>query len=162
MKVLMLDQAKCTGCRACEYACSFEHTGRFNPLDSRIKVNEFWEDLTFVPSVCLQCERAYCEEVCPTSALTKNSETGVVELNKEKCIGCKQCIVACPWGSIKLDHTGKEVIKCDNCGGDPACIKVCYPGALSYEEVEDITNVKVQETATRLKEIAKDLVKGGA
>ncbi|WP_199718827.1 MULTISPECIES: 4Fe-4S binding protein [unclassified Petrotoga] len=43
MKVLMLDQAKCTGCRACEYACSFEHTGKFNPLDSRIKVNEFWK-----------------------------------------------------------------------------------------------------------------------
>jgi len=42
------------------------------------------------------------------------------------------------------------------------CIKVCYANALSYEEVEDVTNVKVLETATRLKEIAKDLVKGGA
>jgi Fe-S-cluster-containing dehydrogenase component len=160
MKVLILDPLKCTGCRACEYACSFQHTGVFNPLDSRIEVSTFLEDLSFVPTLCLQCEKAYCVEVCPTSALTKNDQTGVVDFNKDKCIGCKQCIIACPWGSIKLNCVGKEIIKCDNCDGDPACVKVCSAKALTFEEVEDVVLAKQKGTAARLKEIGKDLAKG--
>ncbi len=160
MKVLILDPLKCTGCRACEYACSFEHTGTFNPLDSRIEVSNFLEDLSFVPTLCLQCEKAYCAEVCPTSALTKNDQTGVVDFDKEKCIGCKQCIIACPWGSVKLNHNGKEIIKCDNCNGEPACVKVCKAEALTFEEVEDVVLAKQKRTAVLLKEIGKDLVKG--
>jgi Fe-S-cluster-containing dehydrogenase component len=66
-------------------------------------LSTFLEDLTFVPTLCLQCEKAYCVEVCPTPALTKNDQTGVVDFDKDKCIGCKQCIIACPWGSIKQD-----------------------------------------------------------
>lgn len=160
MKVLVLNYSKCTGCRACEYACSFAHTGVFNPLDSRIKINTFCEDFTFVPTLCMQCEKPYCVEVCPTGALTKNAETGVVELDKNKCIGCKQCILACPWGSIKLNHTGKEVIKCDYCGGDPECVKVCAAKALTFEEVEDIVTVKQKEVAAIYKEIAKEIARG--
>jgi len=128
--------------------------GVFNPLDSRIEVSTFLEDLNFVPTLCLQCEKAYCVEVCPTSALTKNDQTGVVDFNKDKCIGCKQCIIACPWGSIKLNCVGKEIIKCDNCDGDPACVKVCSAKALTFEDA------KQKGTAARLKEIGKDLAKG--
>ena len=160
MKVLTLNPLKCTGCRACEYACSFAHGDIFNPLDSRIKITNFADELSFIPSVCMQCEEPYCAEVCPTGALTKNPETGVVELNKDKCIGCKQCVVACPWGSIKLNHTGKEIIKCDNCGGDPACVKVCAAKALTYEEVEDVVATKQKSVAAHYKEIAKEMAKG--
>ncbi len=160
MKILILDLLKCTGCCACEYACSFQHTGVFNPLNSRIEVNIFLEDLSFVPTLCLQCEKAYCAEVCPTSALTKNDQTGVVDFDKDRCIGCKQCIVACPWGSVKLNHKGKEIIKCDNCAGDPACVKVCSAKALTFEEVEDVVLAKQKRTAVLLKEIGKDLAKG--
>ncbi len=160
MKILMLDPLKCTGCRACEYACSFKHEGVFNPLDSRIKISTFLEDLSFVPSVCMQCEEAYCAEVCPTGALIKNAETDVVEFNKDKCIGCKQCVVACPWGSIKLEHTGKEIIKCDNCEGDPECVKVCAQQALTFEEVEDAVAAKQKGVAVKYKEIAKEMAKG--
>ncbi|MEA2087535.1 MAG: 4Fe-4S dicluster domain-containing protein, partial [Candidatus Caldatribacteriota bacterium] len=82
MKVLILDPLKCTGCRACEYACSFQHTGVFNPLDSRIEVSTFLEDLSFVPTLCLQCEKAYCVEVCPTPALIKIYHTCLVIFDK--------------------------------------------------------------------------------
>jgi carbon-monoxide dehydrogenase iron sulfur subunit len=160
MKVLLMEPAKCTGCRACMNACSFEKTGVFNPLDSRVSVITFHEDLTFVPTVCTQCETPYCAEVCPTAALVKNAESGLVFLIKSKCIGCKQCVVACPWGSIKVDHLGKEIIKCDHCAGDPACIKVCKPGALTYVEVEDITSSKQHGVAQTYRQIAKDMVKG--
>ncbi len=152
MKVLSIDISKCTGCRACEYACSFKHTGTFNRWDSRISISQFLEDFVFIPTVCTQCEEAYCVNVCPTGALSKNYETGVVEFDSNKCIVCKQCTMACPWGSIKLNHTAKEIIKCDLCGGDPECVKVCHVGALEFTEVEDMVMDKRFRSATRLKE----------
>ena len=113
----------------------------------------------FVPSACTQCEDAYCVSVCPTKALTKNSEMGVVEFDGDKCIGCKQCVIACPWGSIKLNHTAKEIIKCDMCGGDPECVKVCQAKALKFVEVEDAVLDKQHRNAIYYKEIAST---GGA
>ena len=161
MKLLVVNIDKCTGCRACEYACSFVHTGEFNPLDSRIRIGEFLDDFIFVPSVCTQCEDAYCVRVCPSHALSKNIETGLVEFDKDKCIGCKQCIIACPWGSIKLNHMGKEIIKCDLCGGDPECVKVCHAKALEFDEVEDMVFDKFNRSLFKLKEMVKDTA-GGA
>ncbi len=152
MKVLSIDISKCTGCRACEYACSFKHTGAFNRWDSRISISQFLEDFVFIPTVCTQCEDAYCVNVCPTGALSKNYETGVVEFDPNKCILCKQCTMACPWGSIKLNHMGREIIKCDLCGGDPECVKVCHAGALEFTEVEDMVMDKRFRSATKLKE----------
>ena len=160
MKVLVLEPAKCTGCRACMDACSFEKTGVFNPLDSRVNVITFHEDLTFVPTVCSQCETPYCEQVCPTAALVKNTTTGLVDFLKEKCIGCKQCVVACPWGSIRINHLGKEIIKCDHCSGDPACVKVCKAEALTYVEVEDVVSSKQHGVAQTYRRIAAEMVKG--
>jgi len=160
MKVLVLEPAKCTGCRACMDACSFEKTGVFNPLDSRVNVIEFREDLMFVPTVCSQCETPYCAQVCPTTALVKNANTGLVDFLKEKCIGCKQCVVACPWGSIRINHLGKEIIKCDHCSGDPACVKVCKPEALTYVEVEDVVSSKQHGVAQTYRRIAAEMAKG--
>jgi carbon-monoxide dehydrogenase iron sulfur subunit len=160
MKVLVLEPAKCTGCRTCMDACSFEKTGVFNPLDSRVNVIEFREDLMFVPTVCSQCETPYCAQVCPTTALVKNTTTGLVDFLKEKCIGCKQCVVACPWGSIRINHLGKEIIKCDHCSGDPACVKVCKPEALTYVEVEDVVSSKQHGVAQTYRRIAAEMAKG--
>ncbi len=157
MRVLSIDISKCTGCRACEYACSFVHTGAFNRWDSRITVSHFLEDFIFIPSVCTQCEEAYCVKVCPTQALSRNRETGVVEFDPNKCIVCKQCVIACPWGSIKLNHTGREIIKCDLCGGDPECVKVCQAKALEYVEIEDMVLDKRFRSATRLKSSAMEV-----
>ncbi len=157
MKVLSIDISKCTGCRACEYACSFVHTGVFNRWDSRITISHFLEDFIFIPSVCTQCEEAYCVKVCPTQALSKNRKTGVVEFDPNRCIVCKQCIMACPWGSIKLNHTGREIIKCDLCGGYPECVKVCQAKALEYIEVEDMVLDKRYRSATRLKSSAMEV-----
>ncbi len=157
MRVLSIDISKCTGCRACEYACSFVHTGAFNRWDSRITISHFLEDFIFIPSVCTQCEEAYCVKVCPTQALSRNRETGVVEFDPNKCIVCKQCVIACPWGSIKLNHTGREIIKCDLCGGDPECVKVCQAKALEYVEIEDMVLDKRFRSATRLKSSAMEV-----
>jgi len=79
---------------------------------------------------------------------------------KEKCIGCKQCVVACPWGSIRINHLGKEIIKCDHCSGDPACVKVCKAEALTYVEVEDVVSSKQQGVAQTYRRIAAEMAKG--
>jgi len=160
VRALIVDPVKCTGCRACEYACSFAHDGVFNPANSRVKVSIFLEDLTFIPSVCLQCDEPYCAEVCPTAALEKDAETGLVKYYKDKCIGCKQCVVACPWGSIKIHLGDKKVIKCDYCDGDPACVKVCPPKAIAYEELEDVVLNKQKAVAALYKDIVKEMAKG--
>ncbi len=157
MKILTIDISRCTGCRACEYACSFVHTGAFNRWDSRITISHFLDDYIFIPSVCTQCEEAYCVNVCPTGALSKNYETGVVEFDENKCIVCKQCIMACPWGSIKLNHTGREIIKCDLCNGDPECVKVCQIKALEFIDVEDMVMDKRFRSAAKLKSSAMEV-----
>ena len=149
MKVLMVNPLKCDGDKACEIACSFEKTGTDNPADARIKIYGSSGGIKFIPRICLQCQDAYCVDVCPTGALGTDNDSGIVCHNEEKCIACKQCIVACPWGAIKLEHTGKSVIKCDNCGGDPACVKVCKTGALQYVAPNKFAISKQRETAEK-------------
>ena len=75
-KSLVVDLEKCTGCRTCEMACSFMHYGEYNPTKSAIQVSIFTENAFFVPVVCFQCKKPFCEEVCPTGALTKNEIDG--------------------------------------------------------------------------------------
>jgi len=161
MKVLVVDPLKCAGGKSCELACSYYRTGKFNIADSRIKVHFFPEDLSFVPTLCMQCKEAYCVQVCPTGALERDASTGVVTLDQDTCIGCKQCIVACPWGSVKLSSDGETVMKCDNCGGDPACVKVCDSGALAYVEIDDAVSHKQRDTADKYAEIARQMSRGG-
>jgi len=149
MKVLTVNTEKCTGCRLCELACSFVKSGSFNPLNSAIRVYYFYKKLEFVPLVCTQCRDAYCVKVCPTGSLYRNPETGIVEYNNALCIMCKQCMMACPWGSIKPNLTSDVMIKCDHCRGDPECVKYCPQGALLYLDVEDAVYFKQKETATK-------------
>ena len=161
MKVLVVDTLKCTGGKSCELACSFEKTGRFNVADSRIKIHFFPEEISFIPTLCMQCRDAYCVQVCPTGALSRDRESGVVYLDQDKCIVCKQCIVACPWGSVKLEHSGETVMKCDTCGGDPACVKVCTSGALRFVDADEVVLSKQRETAEKYMAIAEQMAKGG-
>ena len=160
MKVLVVDPQKCSGGKSCELACSFEKTGRFNLVDSCIKIHYFPEEIRFIPTVCMQCRDAYCVQVCPTGALERNGDDGVVYLDQDKCIGCKQCIVACPWGAVKLDHEGKTLMKCDACGGDPACVKVCTSEALQYVDADEVVFSKQRETAEKYMEIAREISRG--
>lgn len=138
-KVLSVDIEKCSGCRACELACSMEHYGEYNPSKSMIRVSMFPEEAYAIPISCLQCEDALCERVCPTEAITTtiDAESGarIVKLSEDRCVGCKMCMLVCPFGNIFISDKGYAV-KCDLCGGDPECVKVCSAGALRFEESE--------------------------
>ncbi len=132
-KALVIDVGKCTGCRQCELACSYEHIGEFNPARSRITVFDFHEKARFVPYTCTQCDQAWCMQVCPVGAIT--NEDGVKVVNAATCVGCKVCTIACPFGTINYEPATGKVIKCDLCGGDPACARACPTEAIIFTDV---------------------------
>lgn len=148
--LLVVDPAKCTGCQACEATCSTIRTGECQPDRSRISVLRFPERFFNYPLVCQQCDKPACATVCPTVALTRVSGSGVVELNEERCIGCKMCLQACPFGAIVWVE-GKPA-KCDLCDGDPACIRLCEPHAISLGEPNALVATRRQILADRVRE----------
>jgi len=122
----------CTGCNRCVYACAAEKTGLFMPSLSRIHINNFPLEGFSAPSVCFQCANPDCMQACPENAIHRDT-LDVVIVDQEKCVGCGECVEACPYGMIEMDGENKAY-KCDYCGGDPACVKECEPGAIIFVE----------------------------
>lgn len=139
-KVLSVDVHRCIACRACEAACKREHNGI-----SHIFVTPI-HDQCSIPLSCLQCEKSPCVDVCPTKALEKTSH-GAVIFHKIRCIGCRLCIVVCPFGVIEIDEEN-TILKCDACihrlknGKDPVCVLTCPTKALVYEKIAKTTSKK--------------------
>ncbi|MBM4278461.1 MAG: 4Fe-4S dicluster domain-containing protein [Deltaproteobacteria bacterium] len=152
MKGLSLDVEKCSGCRACELACSMKHTGEYNPLNSRIHISIFHEKAFAIPVVCFQCNEPWCEKICPSGAIkTKTDEVKgikVVEIAEDKCVGCKMCMLACPFGNMRFD--GRHAVKCDLCEGDPECMRFCAKGALQFKEAEASVGRKWKSIAEKI------------
>ena len=121
---------RCTGCRSCETACSFLYTGTYNPALSRVRVLSEQAICLSVPSLCMHCDDAPCAAACPEDALYREQERDTVVLKEADCVGCGLCVEACPYGAMHLDEARGVAFKCELCGGNPECIKVCAPGAL--------------------------------
>ncbi len=151
-KGIIIDATKCTGCLACEAACSLVKESEINRGKARIRMQLFQDAYFYYPLVCAQCDIAYCALPCPTRALEKNHVTGLVDFSPERCVGCNMCVVSCPFGAITV-RNGKAV-KCDLCGGDPACVKFCETKAIRFGDVEDMAQDKRLLTALRFKEAA--------
>jgi Fe-S-cluster-containing dehydrogenase component len=139
---LIIDLNKCTGCGACVEACN-----QRNDLPEGVSFihrlkKEGDEDCWCLPVQCQHCEDAPCEQVCPTKA-TYHHPSGVVLVNEKTCVGCKYCVVACPYGSrIYIEDSG-VANKCWLCldwvlgGGQPACVQACVPGARIFGRRDD-------------------------
>ncbi|RPI87071.1 MAG: 4Fe-4S dicluster domain-containing protein [Chloroflexi bacterium] len=136
MKQIKVDVAKCTGCGQCALTCSFKNVGKFELNQSNIRIIQ-WEDICLsVPKLCQQCSDTPCVVVCPTEAISVNPATGAIVIDNELCIQCNLCVDECRYHVIHIDLEGYP-LTCDLCGGSPKCVTVCFPGALSFEEIPD-------------------------
>lgn len=132
--MLSVDPSKCTGCRLCELICSAGKEGEFRPSLSCIKIASNSRLGFSKPSVCLQCPEFWCQDVCATGAIGRDSSSGIVTIDEEKCHGCRLCLSACPYGGIVFNVDREVAVKCDLCGGAPRCVEVCYPGAIEAKD----------------------------
>ncbi len=138
-KVLAIQSDNCTGCHLCELACSNAKEGVFIPSQSRIKVVTDGLGGWSRPVVCVQCEDPMCMKACSAEAIYKTETSkgeNLVKVDREKCTGCHQCVVACPFGAMEYLKKQKA-IKCDLCGGTPACVDYCFYDCLHYIELSD-------------------------
>lgn len=139
---------RCTGCRTCEIACSLHNYGECNPARARIFIVRTQRDgvVTTVPVVCQQCAKPLCLDLCPSQAITRDVRTNALVVNETRCLGCRTCVLVCPFGASSVDPRIGTAQKCDLCGGDPRCVEVCPREALTF--------VKSDEEAIRRKRAA--------
>jgi len=158
-KTKLIDVSKCTGCRGCQLACKqwnqqparqTENRGTYqNPPDLQwntwtlIRFQEIADSKSgavkwlFRKDGCMHCTDAACVKVCPSAALYY-TDFGTVALNRERCIGCKECVSACPFDIPRYNRDTDKITKCDLClsriAADlpPACVKACPTGALRF------------------------------
>ena len=148
-KLLMTDPKKCTGCGLCEIACSIKHTGMSSPARSRIRVVT-WDAKHYLPVTCQQCEDAPCVDACPKEALAHDHELNRVKIDYEKCISCRMCVAACPYGAMGYEADKSRVIKCNQCDGAPECVNWCIPGALFYVDPVAASYQRLRKSAQRI------------
>ncbi|NPV69318.1 MAG: 4Fe-4S dicluster domain-containing protein [Firmicutes bacterium] len=156
-KVLMVNHEKCTMCRRCELVCSLKHAGEFNPVKARVNVAAFPDDFFYMPVTCQQCDEPVCAEVCPAGALSHNEVTGAVELDSNRCIGCRMCVAACPFGAMSYSAADETVFKCELCDGEPECALFCPWGAIEYAGADAINLEKRRGVALKLRDALKEV-----
>ena len=159
MKSISVNIEKCTGCRLCELACSLKNSRECNPAAAMIQVVGF-DELFSTPIMCLQCEKPGCLNICPTGAIVRDPEAGTVTVSRAKCIGCKLCVVACPFGNISFSSVNRVAVKCELCGGEPECVAFCPTKALEFQEAETAVIGKKTSLSERLKRACEETRQG--
>ncbi len=150
-KVLVIHPEKCTGCRLCEMVCAVKHDGASNPARSRIRVMKWEMEGIYIPVSCQQCQDAPCQNACPVGAISRNDELNTVEVDQDKCIGCRTCVAVCPFGAMSFNTVDRKVFKCDLCDGDPQCVRFCEVECLEYIDAGDVSITKKLEAAAKIK-----------
>lgn len=154
------DGTRCTGCKTCEMACK-----DFKDLSVGIAFRKVYEVtlgtterdangcitsscVSYPLSMsCNHCDDPACTKVCPTTAMHKDPETGLVSVDVDKCIGCGYCHMACPYNAPKVDREKGHSVKCDGCaervaaGEKPVCVEACPARALDFGTIEKMAKL---------------------
>ena len=132
-----IDPSRCIGCQACVAACAECDTHRGQSMIHLEIVDRFSSTQT-APVVCMHCDDPTCARVCPADAI-KQTDDGVVQSSlKPRCIGCSNCVLACPFGVPRYIVAADQMMKCDMCydrtsvDKKPMCASVCPSEALYY------------------------------
>ncbi len=159
-KTLTVHIEKCLGCHSCEFLCAVTHSASKDPeaiIFGREKPGyrvfvESYRNAP-IPIHCKHCEKAACMLACPTHAIYREEEKGPVLFDMARCIGCRMCVQACPFGVMTMRPDGKTALKCDLCvdrlaeGLEPACVTACPTKATTFEEEVDSTRTKRRRSA---------------
>ena len=169
---IAINLRRCIGCNTCALACKMQNNVPDGMLWNRV-LTEGCERFdgaegtyprlarTYLPLACQHCENAACQRVCPTGATYKD-EKGRVEIDYEKCIGCRMCMAACPYnarvfnwndpvratgagyGDARVPERGRGVMeKCTLCkertdeGDEPMCVRCCPADARIFGDLDD-------------------------
>lgn len=162
-KMIIVKVDRCVGCKSCEMACAVEHSKAGEPVAAalaRERISPMVSVLACreraVPVHCGHCEDAPCLLACPTGAIYRMNPDDPVLVDAERCVGCRVCVQACPFGMIVMHPADKGVLKCDLCierlkkGEDPACVTGCPTGALVFGEEKTAVQGKRREAASRI------------
>lgn len=149
--IITTNAQRCISCHACEIACKAEKKtpleaslGKIVSLGPKMVKGKPRMTSMFVP--CFHCEKAWCLEACPTEAIRRREKDGLVYIVESLCVGCKACIMACPWHIPQWNPETGKAIKCDLCmdrvdeGKEPRCVAVCPTDALRFGKPETLSN----------------------
>ena len=154
------DGTRCTGCKTCQLACIdnhsltaatslrrvFECTGGETSRDEGGCVSTSCWSYTMSVS-CNHCDNPACVAACPTGAMQKDPQTGLVSNDREVCVGCGACAQACPYSAPRVDAEAGKAVKCDGCaerlaaGLAPVCVLACPARALAFGPVEEMAQM---------------------
>lgn len=161
---VLVDTTRCIGCRACEVTCAEEHdlfvadVTNDNALENiRDTSDKQWTVVNryetekgevFVKRQCMHCWQPACAAACPTNAMNKTKE-GPVTWNGDKCMGCRFCMVSCPFDIPKFEYHewNPKIQKCNMCyerlekGQKPACVEACPTDALMFGKKRELMEV---------------------
>src|SRR5512142_1167794 len=149
-KALLIDITKCVGCRACEAACKQVHNFP-DRTDTELNATAFTvvqeREGKFVRRMCMHCDDPACASACPVGGIKKTAQ-GAVRYDGSKCIGCRYCMIACPFSVPKYEWNklAPYVTKCDMCaqgvlaGQQTLCAEACPTGATIFGSREELLN----------------------
>ena len=137
-QTLRIEENVCPpGCNVCSMKCGEVKRNKGSD-GTGIRAAHIPEFNVHAAYTCNQCSEPACQDGCPTGAITKNPEDGVIRVDESKCLGCGLCDLACPYGGIDYHPGSKKSSKCDLCNGDPECAKVCPIQAISLMKARPI------------------------
>jgi anaerobic dimethyl sulfoxide reductase subunit B (iron-sulfur subunit) len=155
------DIVRCSGCMACVVACQDQNDFA---ADERVAFRHVTKHETgahpeariaHLSLSCQHCGDAPCIVVCPMRAISRRPGDGVVLVDRDLCVGCHSCELACPFGAPKFPEDGK-MAKCDLCyirrdhGMKPACVRVCPVQALDCGPIEELSEKKAETASVRI------------
>jgi Fe-S-cluster-containing dehydrogenase component/formate-dependent nitrite reductase membrane component NrfD len=160
----VIDQRRCIGCHACTVACKEENQvplGVFRTWVKYVERGTFPHTRRYFAVLrCNHCDHAPCVTICPTVALYRRPD-GIVDLDGERCIGCKSCMQACPYDALYIDPGTGTAAKCHYCahrtevGLEPACVVVCPEQAIISGDLDEPTSRIARLVATEQVQVRK-------
>ncbi|HEY7957521.1 MAG TPA: 4Fe-4S dicluster domain-containing protein [Polyangia bacterium] len=142
-----IDYSRCIGCQACVQACEECDTHRGASM-IHLETIDRPGSVQTTPQVCMHCENPICARVCPADAIKQTPEGVTQSSLKPRCIGCSNCVLACPFGVPKYKAEIDQMMKCDYCldrtstGKRPMCATVCPSQALAFVTLEHIEKTR--------------------